>query len=75
MSKLTVNAINFVQLESWKYKYSKQEWNLFHDVSGLKNILWLILVSKLRKKINQDVEYACPSKVFSFEEVLRCKHT
>ena len=28
---------------------SKQEWNLFHDVSGLKNISWLSLVSKLKK--------------------------
>ena len=34
---------------------SKQEWNLFHDVSGLKNISWLILVSKLKKN-KQDVE-------------------
>ena len=54
---------------------SKQEGNLFHDVSGLKNILWLILVSKLKKKITKMLNRHALLKVFSFEEVLRCKHT
>ena len=54
---------------------SKQEWNLFHDVSGLKNILWLILVSKFKKIVTKMLNRHALLKVFSFKEVLRCKHT
>ena len=54
---------------------SKQEWNLFHDVSGLKNILWLILVSKFKKIVTKMLNRHALLKVFSFKEVLRWKHT
>ena len=54
---------------------SKQEWNLFHDVSGLKNIIIMVKFSFQVKKISKMLNRHALLKVFSFKEVLRCKHT